>query len=243
MAQMFFPGTANPGDVVAGRTFSAGANYQTQGTLIDRPQGLTTSNYVVWDNNGTKNLAVRIPLGAYRSPWSGPDVTEIQIVENSLRSDNIKSGTNILGVSGSFRGVSAKGRATVSSSTAPFSTPSDGSSNRYYVTVSGLAFKPTVIIVWGILNTTNYASIYFEGANGILWGWGFGSALITNIITFTFTESTSTTSPSSSALLTMDGTIRTGYVNSTGFCMPVGWTSSSVAGDSAFWYAYGNQLD
>ena len=63
---------AQPGDVIAGRTFYSGDDNKKTGTLIDR--GVETATSVTIHNN---DLYYRIPYGAYRA-HSGPEETEVK---------------------------------------------------------------------------------------------------------------------------------------------------------------------
>ncbi|WP_234123439.1 hypothetical protein [Clostridium hydrogenum] len=91
--------TATAGQILSNQTAYVGGSKVT-GTMANRPDGQMASNAVVWNNNGTQQMAVRIPNGAYLVNHDGAGNQEVQLVENNLRTENIKAGSSIFGVSG-----------------------------------------------------------------------------------------------------------------------------------------------
>lgn len=136
---------------------------------------------------------------------------------------NILSGVNIFGVVGSFAGRKvASGTATASTTTMQF-TKVDGTTGYFrYVTVSGLTFKPSTIIIKGnimgqsdILTTYDEISggIYAKGAKAGSWS-GAGSQA-------TETE--------------VKGDVSPANVTATGFTLPA---QTNASGLTMNWIAY-----
>jgi hypothetical protein len=118
MSQLILPGTAGPGDVLSGKTFSAGTNYGATGTM---------------PNNG----AVIITPGATNQPIAAGYHNGSGYVKGdaNLVPANIKSGVSIFGIAGTGPGkLFAIG-----------STPVSSNSTQY--TVSGLAFQPNFVAI------------------------------------------------------------------------------------------------
>lgn len=93
MGQIYIPGTADPGEVLAGQTFSAGTNYQATGIMPNRGAPTITP--------GTANI------GLNDGYYSGGTV----LGDPDLIAANIKNGVSIFGVSGTV-GRFASGSGT-----------------------------------------------------------------------------------------------------------------------------------
>ncbi|GIO13041.1 hypothetical protein J19TS2_25960 [Cohnella xylanilytica] len=229
MAQIFIPGTANPNDVVAPATFSAGVYYQANGKIIDRPHGQYANKVIPWDNGSNRILAVRIPMGAYRQEWGDPGETEVEVPADTLRPENILSGKSILGVPGSVvpRRYASGTAWSASSSTRAFSTATGGTANLYYIQVSGLGFNPKYITLTGNGSSGSIFTNYYWGS------FGFGSSSDNTTEWFTIAQySTFTSSSVTSYKIKNNDLITNG-----GFIMPVATTSSTYA-DYFSWRAY-----
>lgn len=221
MAQLYFAGSATSADVLTGKSFSAGTNYISSGTM---------------PNNGALNLtpgatAISIPSGY----TSGGSVAAVA----NLLSANIKYGITVGDVAGMFKGFAASGTTSISSATAAFSTGNNGAANRYFITVSGLSFTPLIVSVLGTVLTTShintvtlYQNTYHKP--------GTGSINTIDILGLYFTEGSTSVSPTSTELLSTEGG-RAGYVNSSGFCLPIPYSNSTYTpGAIAYWYAIGS---
>jgi hypothetical protein len=92
MAVLLLPGTATPANVLASKTFSAGANYNVAGTMPDRGAVTLTPS--------TSNVAI---AAGYHN-GSGYVQGDADLV-----SANIKYGKNIFGVAGKFEVVDTAG--------------------------------------------------------------------------------------------------------------------------------------
>jgi hypothetical protein len=140
----------------------------------------------------------------------------------NLTAANIKSGVSILGVSGNLQPKQyASGSVTSSASTQsfPYLLPNSGSGGNdpaYYVTVSGLSFTPSVIMLeattqvdWGMYNGVNALSYQHPGYDYCCYD--------LNNCSWLFLTSGSTPV----------------YINSSGFLLPVGYSSANYN-----WIAY-----
>lgn len=107
MSQLLLPGNATPADVLASVTFSAGSNYNTAGTMVNRTAGANPATGTgQWPDGG---LAVYLE-GGYYAAGAGPGevkvtTAQLQASEGDLIASNIVSGKNIYGVVGTFAGV------------------------------------------------------------------------------------------------------------------------------------------
>lgn len=229
MAQIFIPGTASPADVLSGRLFSAGKNYISSGTMPNR--GAPT-----WTPGAS---AQSLSSGFY----SGGTISAV----SNLIAGNIKYGANVGGVAGSFKSVNAHGITVLSGTTGYFTNGNDAYASYYYVSISGLTFRPYIIFlncnVFTPSGNYNVITIYQDVWGGGMYHWGYGRINKIDTMAFYFVQDTNSTAPISPAMLSMtgDGGGRNiGYVNSSGFCLPVAYTNSTYApGSSVNWYAYG----
>lgn len=105
----------------------------------------------------------------------------------------------------------ATGVVNASSTTLMFQNVSGSTGNWYHVTVTGLNFKPSYIIVWYAPSSWTYNSIYYND----------GKADTVKIYGHYNMADTDT------RITVMNANARSGYVNNTGFCIPV--SSSSMA--------------
>lgn len=91
-------GTALPGDVITGKTFTNDIGDQT-GTLTDRAAYTTATSVAVDQSGGT--TYVRIPQGAYRTNTTS-GYPEITVNEPDINAANIKAGVQIFDVTGNY---------------------------------------------------------------------------------------------------------------------------------------------
>jgi hypothetical protein len=104
MSQLIVAGTATSADVMADVTFSAGTIYNGQGGII-RQAATSASPGATY---GSGNLFVQVPTGAYLVAGSSgkPEVTlttaKLQTADPDLIAANIRSGVDILGVTGTY---------------------------------------------------------------------------------------------------------------------------------------------
>lgn len=104
MASIIIPGTALVGDVLAGKIFSAGTNYQATGTMVDRG---TVSTDIT-----TKAQQVTIAAGKH----SGSGIVQISATEQAkIIAGNIKSGITLLGQAGNSNVVDTSAGTAVAS--------------------------------------------------------------------------------------------------------------------------------
>jgi hypothetical protein len=144
-------GTAQPEDVLSGKTFTNDSGEQT-GTMPNK----VGSGTIITPS--TSDIA--IPQGYY-----GGALTDGKVKgDPNLIASNIKQGVSIFGVVGSLiQGKKwARGTVTSSSSQEIFYDSYGNSQSRYYVSVGGLPFstKPSTILVWNsyIFSFTIYHS-------------------------------------------------------------------------------------
>jgi hypothetical protein len=135
VAQLFLPGTAGPGDVLSGKTFSAGTNYNVAGIM--------PNNGALTITPGTADQP--IPAGYHNG--SGKVKGDPNLVAG-----NIKSGVSIFGVAGSV----IPGKRFASGQITP---PGN------YFTVSGLSFQPGYVMVEWSLAGVYYVLIYNYNGN------------------------------------------------------------------------------
>ncbi|MFC3802726.1 hypothetical protein [Cohnella sp. GCM10012308] len=124
MAQIFIPGTAAPSDVLAGKSFSAGASYQAAGAMPNKAGVDTGASAVTTD--GTGGLFMKMPSGYYDS------TSRLTAWNGDFYQDYILSGRNVFGVNGTAKRV-ATGTGTT-----------DGNAR---LTVSGLTFLASKVVV------------------------------------------------------------------------------------------------
>ncbi|MCL6617359.1 MAG: tail fiber protein [Anoxybacillus ayderensis] len=147
-------GTAQPKDVLSGKTFTNDSGEQT-GTMPNK----VGSGTIITPS--TSDIA--IPQGYY-----GGALTDGKVKgDPNLIASNIKQGVSIFGVVGSLiQGKKwARGTVTSSSSQEIFYDSYGNSQSRYYVSVGGLPFSthPSTILVW---NSYIFSfTIYHSGFN------------------------------------------------------------------------------
>lgn len=133
MGQIFIPGTANPADVLSGRSFSAGTNYITSGTM---------------PNNGA--LGTITPGTTAKSIAAGYTSGGSVVGDSNLVSSNILKGISIFGVTGNvIAGAPWSGGIGASTTTtSTFYLDSGSTTSRYSMTVTGLSYTPKVIVAY-----------------------------------------------------------------------------------------------
>ncbi|MCL6442086.1 MAG: hypothetical protein K6T83_01245 [Alicyclobacillus sp.] len=156
MVGTLYPGNAGPRDVRAGKTFSAGTNYNVAGTLQDNGNGK------IWTPTTTdQTIAAGI--------W---DTANTVKGDPNLVPQNILSGVQIFGVTGNVVPKRyASGTATVSSQTLSFNLSAGGGTDtNSYVEVSGLTFLPSLIyVVEYSAGTLAYPTVYSVNTYGIVY--------------------------------------------------------------------------
>lgn len=211
-------GNAQPGDVLAGKSFT-NASGAGVGTIPSRGQaegygnGYRPATQVGQPDAG--NAYFRTPAGYY------PVDTWVYAYNANFTPQNIRSGTSIFGLTGTL--VEGKPFATGTAERGdmlPFWPYTGASVNQYSVTVSGLSFTPAYIVV-----TTNNGSgvahitLYMNGVNI------FGTSNPGTIMLMTTGNGDMAFQMGSSA-----------YASAGGFRLPVGWAGS---GFNYRWYAWG----
>jgi hypothetical protein len=249
MASIILAGNADPTNVLSGKTFSAGLNYNTGGTMPNQGSVMITpsgtgqvsipagyhdgtgkvsqvsvdANKVlagttiagvagVMVNNGAKTFT---PSSANQTSGAGYYTGVTVNGDVNLIASNILSGKSIFGIAGSIVARQYASGTVVSSSTYESFTKSDTSvGNYYYIQVSGLTFKPSVVV--GVNQGTQMCLVYesFENLSA-------GSSLTGHV----FCSGASAYFPESGTSV---------YCNSTGFRFPV-----SGMNYTWHWYAFG----
>lgn len=145
-------GNATAADILTGKTASVDSGDIT-GTMSDYGGLSRTGTFA--NATGSTNVYANIPFNGYYNTAS-----TIQISDTDLIPANIKSGVNIFGVNGTVPRT-ATGTVTSSATTSTWSTASNGAYPAYSVTVTGLAFKPSyIIMVPTSANGVGFATIY-----------------------------------------------------------------------------------
>lgn len=160
---------------------------------------------------GGDALYFRINKGAYLTGSSGTSGAYVEVTASDPNyvASNILNGTSIFNLAGSA-GRSASGTITSSSSTQTFSFGAQNF-NFYTVTVSGLDFTPSRIVIDSTANISGGDfTLYDAGANFQ----GTGAVILT----------------SGETMFTLQSPA---YVNSSGFLVPVDSASQSYR-----WFAY-----
>lgn len=235
----------NDSDAVAEDMRSSKTAYVNGTKITGNLSVRTGDNAASAHSMATTTIKLTPPAGIYDG--STDKVTQnLTTVDADLTAANIKTGVEILGVTGTYTndadaanteivngktayvngtkltgtGGNAKryasGSATTSASTLDFTIMMSGFINPlYYITVSGLTFTPSAILIWsgnGYNKETFYNNDYFETASG-----RYGKIIVTG---------------STKNYYTLDGT--NAYTSSSGFRMPV--ADGSIL--SYVWEAY-----
>lgn len=209
-------GTAGPAQVLAGYTIGT-ENGLVEGTITSKAAQIYTP--------GTTNQV--IAAGQY---LSGPQTI---LGDPNLIPANIVSGKSIFGIAGNVQAGKnfATGTIAGSASSLSFLTPGETSINMIYVTVSGLTFLPSVII----LVYTNEAYDHFKTAIYSKYGFGLseGSTYYDTGKIIVTDKSGGYSDPSPwPKVFKLTGNA---YVNGTGFRLPI---STAILFSDATWYAW-----
>lgn len=201
--QSVLTGNAIASNVLSGKTFySTDPNTKLTGTIPSKSaQTYTPRSYNQAISSGQYLSGAQTILG-----------------DSNLTASNIKKGISIFGISGSVDVSSlggkfeAKGTVISSSSAESFSTVTGGTNNTYYITVSGLSFIPSVIVISASANSAQpYESfgMYFQ-------------SLVTQYPDIVFAGV-----PGAVTTMRYKGNTGLAYVNSTGFRIPVFYSKES----------------
>ena len=150
--------TALVGDVLSGKVFYGADMYRAVGTMpvISADTVATTSSL----SGVTGRLLMRPPLGY----WDGIKLTYRD--DPNFIAANIASGKSIFGLVGSFNGKRwAKGVAQPSIVNQTFYRIDNAPVIQLPVTVTGLTFKPTLIVLKCLYMGANYYSIYEDSTD------------------------------------------------------------------------------
>lgn len=135
------------------------------------PEGYHNGSGVVNQDIPIKTAQIYTPGTADIIIPSGSYLADNQTIlgEPNLIPSNIPSGITLFGISGtkSAGGQVAYGQNTGSNSTLSFNTTTGGTWSAYHLTVSGLTFKPKVVVITyfdvsAMLHTVVYNSIYIK---------------------------------------------------------------------------------
>ena len=210
-------GNATASDLLSGKTATTDAG-EIVGTIPIKGAATITP--------GTTNQV--IAAGQY---LSGPQTI---LGDPNLIPANIISGKSIFGVAGSVQPGKkfATGTIAGSASSLSFLTPGETSINMIYVTVSGLTFLPSVIMLVYTNETYNHfrTAIYSKYGFGLCEGSAYydtGKIIVTD-------KSGGHSDPSPwPRVFKLAGNA---YVNATGFRLPI--SSMVLMGNNVTWYAW-----
>lgn len=255
MGQLLLPGDAGFSDVLSGKKFSAGVNYNAVGSMPNNgavaiTPGASSQAIAAGYHNGSGAVAaVSVPAAnvlvgttiagtAGTMPNRGTvnftPSTSNQTIANGYHSGsgivsgdanlvaaNILSGISIFGVAGN---VTARKYASGTASSEGSSTVwrrTDGSTlGLYGLTVGGLTFTATLIFIWKSSASQVEATVWANGTN-LYPGGSYAGDVFVGYYNAGYGANLA------------GGTTGVGYVNGTGFKMPVS------LGGSYSWVAYG----
>lgn len=155
-------GDAAVGDVLSGKTFSNASANGLTGTMPNRTGHVNGQSI---SRSGT-TLRIRPPQGHY----PGTSDNSVQWNDPNFIAANIMKDVSLFGLSGTLESrLFAEGSATPASNHGYYES-ADGSDMEvsYLVTVTGLTFKPTIILI--ISNSAKMFTLYIGGYND-----GFGT--------------------------------------------------------------------
>ena len=161
------------GDVLANKIFYTAGGVKAFGSMPERTFAATGGAYTPassWRADGGGALCIRPQEGYYKNEVNVNEFGPIIANDPNFIPANIRSGKSIFGLAGSFSGKRwASGTITYSSSTAVSFTDISGSISSYFypLTISGLTFKPTKIILRTNISGQVYYTIYEEGSEQI----------------------------------------------------------------------------
>lgn len=174
MANIILPGTAQPSNVLTGETFSAGANFDTAGTMPNHTFAATGGSYTGvagYRADGAGDLCIQPEPGYYTSETNANGFGEIMTSDTNFVPGNIAYGKSIFGVAGTYLGnvKVATGTATGASSTATFNYQDGTANTQYYVTITPPGGAQRILAVIAVASTESpsadnpYAYTYTVG--------------------------------------------------------------------------------
>jgi hypothetical protein len=135
-------GTADVGNVLAGKTFSNDNDSGLVGALVSQPNGVTPVS--TWAS-GSGNLNVSIPFGAYLAV-GGAGKPEIFMYDVNFIPSNIINGKSIFGVSGT--GITGKKWANGTSYLTPSRQVDYGGWEMNTLSINTLTFTPATLFLY-----------------------------------------------------------------------------------------------
>ncbi|WP_339197887.1 phage tail protein [Paenibacillus sp. FSL P4-0176] len=203
-------GTATVAQVLSGSTFSNVTGNNRTGTMANNGAGGTVTP-------GTTNQTKAAGYYSSAITISG---------SANLLAANIKNGVNIFGVVGTLsEGIRyATGVSGIPNSAVPFTKLDGTTQNKYYLQISGIAFKPRIIVITAestvpINNTTAYPQAAFYSETPVRSAGSFAGL--------------SMTTTGDGDRFYIDGT--QAFVTTTGFKLPLALINT---GGNFTWYAF-----
>lgn len=144
------PGTATVDHVLAGDTFSAGTNLGLVGTMPN----ITADQVAAALATVGTTIKLKVPQGYYDG------TKNVNYTDANLIAANILLGKSILGVDGSLvQGKKfASGTTATNTFMSSYYSDSGGTSQAYSLTVTGLTFQPSYVVIYA--NGNSYYTVF-----------------------------------------------------------------------------------